>query len=209
MQSIQTNLSAFVTSSFQKHGLLSIVSVFATILSGCCQLPIAKIMDIWGRTEAFLVMMMCSVIGIMMKAVCQNMETYVAGHTIYYVGHFGMLFVINIMLADMTTLKNRMIIFGINGTPNVIVIFAGPKIADLFYTNLNFRWAFGSFAIIMLGVCLPSAGVMFWNQRRAEKAGMLQKLKSDRTYVQGFFHYLVQFDRKYQIGSTQTLWIHH
>ncbi|KAF9873926.1 siderophore iron transporter mirb [Colletotrichum karsti] len=194
MQSIQTNLSAFVTSSFQKHGLLAIVSIFANILSGCCHLPIAKIMDIWGRTEAFLVMTMCSVIGIMMKAVCQNMETYVAAHTIYYVGHFGMMFVIDIMLADLTSLKNRMIMFGINGTPNVIVVFAGPRIADLFYTNLNFRWAFGAFAIIMLGVCLPSAGIMFWNQRKAEKAGMLQKLKSDRTHLQGFIHYMIQFD---------------
>ncbi|KAE9574778.1 MFS siderochrome iron transporter 1 [Colletotrichum fructicola] len=194
LQSIQSNLNAFVTSSFHKHGLLSIVGVFATILSGCCQVTIAKIMDIWGRTEAFLIMILCSCIGVMMKAVCQNMETYVAAHTIYYVGHFGMLFVLDVMVADMTSLKNRMIMFGINGTPNVIVVFAGPKIADLFYTNLNFRWAFGAFAIIMLGVCAPAAAVMFLMQRKAEKAGMLQKIKSDRTYLQGFLYYLVQFD---------------
>lgn len=197
LQSIQSNLNAFVTSSFHKHGLLSIVGVFATILSGCCQVTIAKIMDIWGRTEAFLIMILCSCIGVMMKAVCQNMETYVAAHTIYYVGHFGMLFVLDVMVADMTSLKNRMIMFGINGTPNVIVVFAGPKIADLFYTNLNFRWAFGAFAIIMLGVCAPAAAVMFLMQRKAEKAGMLQKIKSDRTYLQGFLYYLIQFDGKF------------
>nr|XP_036583951.1 siderophore iron transporter mirb [Colletotrichum truncatum]KAF6793210.1 siderophore iron transporter mirb [Colletotrichum truncatum] len=194
LQSIQGNLNAFITSSFQKHGLLAIVSIFANILSGCCQLPIAKIMDIWGRTEAFLVMILCSVIGVVMKAAAKNMETYVAAHTIYYVGHFGMVFVIDIMLADMTSLRNRMIMLGINGTPNVIVVFAGPRIADLFYQNLNFRWAFGAFAIIMVGICLPAALVMFMMQRKAEKAGMLEKLKSDRTYLQGFFYYLKQFD---------------
>ncbi|TDZ30271.1 MFS siderochrome iron transporter 1 [Colletotrichum spinosum] len=194
LQSVQGNLNAFITSSFHKHGLLNIVSIVANILSGCCQLTIAKIMNIWGRTEAFVIMILCSLIGVVMKAVCKNMETYVAGHTIYYIGHFGMIFVIDIMLADMTSLKNRMIMFGINGTPTVIVVFAGPRIADLFYNNLNFRWAFAAFGIILTGICLPAALIMFLMQRKAEKAGMLEKLKSDRTHLQGFLYYLVQFD---------------
>ncbi|KAF6807414.1 siderophore iron transporter mirb [Colletotrichum sojae] len=194
LQSVQGNLNPFITSSFQRHGLLSIVSIFANTLSGCCQIPIAKVMDIFGRTEAFLMMILCSLVGVIMKAVCKNMETYVAGHTIYYVGHFGMMFVIDIMLADMTTLKNRMIMFGINGTPNVIVVFAGPKIAELFQTSSNFRWAFGAFGIILAGVCLPSALLMFFMQRKAEKAGLIEKVKSDRTYIQGFFHYAKEFD---------------
>ncbi|OLN96236.1 Siderophore iron transporter mirB 4 [Colletotrichum chlorophyti] len=194
LQSVQGNLNAFVTSSFHKHGLLSIVSIFANMLSGCCQLPIAKIIDIWGRSEGFLVLLLCSAVGMILKATCQNMETYVAGHTIYYLGHFGMLFVISVMVADMTTLKNRMLILGILRTPTVIVVFAGSKIADLFYQNLNFRWAFGAFAIILVGVSVPALVVMLIMQRKAEKAGFLQKVKSDRTYLQGFIYYLVQFD---------------
>ncbi|KAI3545198.1 siderophore iron transporter mirB [Colletotrichum abscissum] len=195
LQSVQGSLNAFVTSSFGKHGLLAIVSIFATILSGCCQLVIAKIIDVWGRSEGFAIMILCSVIGMIMKATCKNMETYVAAHTIYYVGHFGMMFVIDIMIADMTSLQNRMIMFGINGTPTIAVTFAGPKIADLFYTNLNFRWAFGAFAIILAGVCIPALTIMLLMQRKAEKAGLLAKAKSnDRSYLQGFIYYLIQFD---------------
>ncbi|WYZ42482.1 hypothetical protein EsH8_VI_000181 [Colletotrichum jinshuiense] len=194
LQSVQGSLNAFVTSSFQKHGLLNIVSIFATILSGCCQLVIAKVIDIWGRSEGFFIMILFSIVGMIMKATCQNMETYVAAHTLYYVGHFGMMFVIDVMLADMTSLRNRMIMFGINGTPTIAVTFAGPKIADLFYTNLNFRWAFGAFGIILVGISVPAVVTMFLMQRKAEKAGMLEKLKSDRTPLQGFLYHLIQFD---------------
>lgn len=98
------------------------------------------------------------------------------------------------MLADMTTLKNRMIIIGINNTPNIATTFAGPKIAELFYNNLNFRWAFGAFAIMLVGVCLPVMVMMLLLQRKADKAGLLQKTESGRTWVQSIWYYTVQFD---------------
>ncbi|KAJ0160147.1 Siderophore iron transporter mirB [Colletotrichum tanaceti] len=196
LQSVQGNLNAFITSSFSKHGLLAIVSIFATMLSGCCQLVIAKVIDIWGRSEGFGILMLFTLLGMILKATCQNMEAYVAGHTIYYVGHFGMVFVIDVMLADMTSLKNRMIMFGINGTPTIAVTFAGPRIAELFYTYSNFRWAFAAFAIILVGLCAPALLVMFLMQRKAEKAGLLEKTRvtSDRNYWQGFWYYFIQFD---------------
>ncbi|GJC83247.1 MFS siderochrome iron transporter 1 [Colletotrichum liriopes] len=196
LQSVQGNLNPYVTSSFNKHGLLAIVSIFANLLSGCCQLVIAKAIDIWGRSEGFLILVLFSLIGMIIKATCQNMETYVAGHVFYTIGHFGMMFVIDVMIADMTSLKNRMIMFGINGTPIIAVTFAGPRIAELFYTQSNFRWAFAAFGIILVGFCLPSLLVMFLMQRKAEKAGLLEKTRvvSDRTYLQGFWYYFLQFD---------------
>ncbi|GKT40504.1 MFS siderochrome iron transporter 1 [Colletotrichum spaethianum] len=51
LQSVQGNLNPYITSSFNKHGLLAVVSIFANLLSGCCQLVIAKVIDIWGRSE--------------------------------------------------------------------------------------------------------------------------------------------------------------
>lgn len=192
--SVQTSLNPYITSSFHKHGLLTVVSIMSTILGGSSRLTLAKIIDIWGRVEGFLFMLLIVVIGLIMKATCKNIETYVAAHTLYWVGHIGMMYVVDIMLADMTTLKNRMIMLGINGTPSIASTFAGPRIATLFYINLNFRWAFGAFAIMITGTSIPVVGVMLYMQRRAQKVGIYEKTVSERSWWQSIIHYFIEFD---------------
>jgi MFS family permease len=139
-------------------------------------------------------MLLVSVVGMIMKATCRNVETYIAAHVLYWTGHIGIMYVMNVMLADMTSLKNRMILFGINGTPRIASTFAGPEIATLFYENLNFRWAFGAFAIIIVGCSIPAMGVMVFMYRKASKQGLIHKQRSDRTLLQSIQHYFVEFD---------------
>ncbi|KAF9892060.1 hypothetical protein FE257_002466 [Aspergillus nanangensis] len=193
--SVQGALNPYVTSEFQKHGLLTAVSVVATIAGGSSSLPLAKIIDVWGRVQGFICMVVIVVVGLVMKAACKNMETYVAAHTLYWVGHVNMMYVIDIMLADMTTLRNRMLMLGLMGTPNIASIFAGPKIADLFYTNVNFRWAFGAFAIMTTVFCIPVTGLMLWLEMKAEKEGFIEKrASSGRSWWQSIVHYALQID---------------
>lgn len=199
LSSVQAALDPYITSSFQKHGLLTSVSIIATILGGCSTLTLAKIIDIWGRIEGYLCMLTIITVGLIMKATCKNIETYVAAHSLYWTGHIGLLYVIDVMLADMTTLRNRMIMFGINGTPTIASTFAGPRIADLFQQNLNFRWAFGAFAIMLVGVSAPVVVTMLLMQRKAAKAGAIAKERSGRVWWQSIAYYLVQFDSEYTI----------
>ncbi|KAJ5129170.1 Major facilitator superfamily domain general substrate transporter [Penicillium bovifimosum] len=192
--SVEGSLNPYITSSFDKHGLLTVVSVVSTILGGSSTLSLAKIIDVWGRVEGFLLMLLLVTIGMIMKATCTSMEMYTAAHTLYWVGHIGLIYVVDIMLADMTSLRNRMLILGINGTPGIASVFAGPKIANLFYTNLDFHWAFGAFAIMLVGVSSPAAVVMLVMQRRAERTGVLEKARSGRVWWQSVAHYCIEFD---------------
>ncbi|KAF2687176.1 MFS general substrate transporter [Lentithecium fluviatile CBS 122367] len=191
---IDTTLNPYITSSFDRHGLLTVGSVMSTALGGCIPLAMAKAIDIWGRVEGFMLMLLICIIGMIMKATCQNMETYIGAHVLYWTGHIGLLYVIDVMCADITSLKNRMIIFGINGTPRIAATFAAPKVAELFYTNLNFRWAFGAFAIILFGCSMPAMGVMIFMYRKARQAGLARKKRSARSFAQSVAYYFVQFD---------------
>ncbi|GJN85613.1 hypothetical protein PLIIFM63780_009181 [Purpureocillium lilacinum] len=194
LQNVQGNLVPYVTSSFAQHALLSTTGVIATIVGGVCNLTIAKIIDIWGRCEGFICMVVLVVVGMIMKATCKNVEMYAAAHTIYWVGHLGLGYVISIMLADMTTLRNRLILFGLQQTPLIASTFAGPEIANLFYTNVNYNWAFGSFCIILVAFCLPVAVVFIISKRRAVKQGLYPPRVSGRTKWESFKYYFVQFD---------------
>ncbi|PVI01015.1 putative transporter [Periconia macrospinosa] len=191
---IDTALNPYITSSFGKHGLLTVGTVISTALGGCIPLFTAKAIDVWGRVEGFIFMLLLAVVGMIMKAVCKNIETYIAAHVLYWTGHIGVMYVVDVMCADITTLKNRMIIFGINGTPRIAATFAAPKIAELFYTNLNFRWAFGAFIIILVACSMPAMGVMVFMYLKARKAGLAKKERSGRNIAQSLAHYFVEFD---------------
>ena len=194
--SIQTALNPYITSAFGKHGLLASVSVISTILGGSSRLSIAKIIDIWGRNIGFMFMLLIIIIGLIMKATCQSVEAYVAAHTLFWVGHVGQGYIIDVMLADMTSLRNRMIMFGINGTPTIASTFAGPRIAALYYKYLNFRWAFGSWAIILAGFCVPVVAIMIYEQRKAAKIGTLPEKETSRAWWQSVWHYAIELDSR-------------
>ena len=64
------NLRPYVTSAFRRHGLLPTTTVVSSIVGGVCRLPIAKIIDIWGRVEGFLLMTAIMVIGTSCSRFC-------------------------------------------------------------------------------------------------------------------------------------------
>lgn len=194
LSAVSEGLTAYVTSSFDRHGVIATVGIVATIMGGCCALTLAKVVDVFGRIQGFLFMLFILLLGVVLKAGCQRVETYVTGHTLYWTGHVGLMYVIDVMLADMTTLRNRMIMFGINGTPTIAAVFAGPKIADLFHTNSTFRWAFGAFTIIIAGVSIPVIAMMLWHQRKADRMGLLARNWHGRNWHQSILHYLIEFD---------------
>lgn len=114
---------------------------------------------------------------------------------LYWVGNAALSFVISVFVADITTLRNRMIIFTLNSTPNLCTTFAGPAIAELFYTQVNFRWAFGAFTIILLVFSLPVIAILWVHENKAKKMGFIRP-KSGRTLMQSTKHYLIEFDGK-------------
>ncbi|KAF5023678.1 hypothetical protein F66182_4244 [Fusarium sp. NRRL 66182] len=193
LQAVHAGLVPYVTSSFSQHGLLAITSVFGSIIAGVSKLAIAKIIDIRGRNEGFLLMIAIIIIGMIMKACCKNVETYAAGHTFYWVGHVGLGYIINVVISDMTTLRNRMIMFGLYMSPRLASTFGGPKIAELFYQHSTYRWAFGSFCIILAFFSIPVSAIFMYHEMKANKLGLLPE-KSSRTLWESTKHYFVEFD---------------
>ncbi|KAF4968302.1 hypothetical protein FSARC_4247 [Fusarium sarcochroum] len=192
--SVQGNLVPYVTSSFASHGLLATTGIVASILGAVWNLTIAKVIDIWGRVWGFGAMVLLLVVGMIMKATCTGVEMYAAAHTLYWVGHLGLLYIIDVIVADTTTLKNRLIIMAINYTPTISSTFAGPKIAELFYVNVNFRWAFGAFCIILLAFCIPVMVIFIMNEIKAKKFGVAPEKIQHKNFWEALKYYFVQFD---------------
>lgn len=75
---VTANLSAYVTSDFEQHSLLPVAYIVSSAISAAVYLPIAKILDLWGRAEGFAIMTGVATLGLILMASCHSIQTFAA-----------------------------------------------------------------------------------------------------------------------------------
>ena len=108
-----------------------------------------------------------------------------------------MTYCVDVITADASKLKNRGLAYAFTSSPYIITAFAGAKAAEGFYYNISWRWGFGCFAIVFPVVASPLYFVLKYNLRKAKKEGVLSEEKSNKTFLQNVWHYIIEFDSKY------------
>lgn len=81
-----TVMQPYVLSDFLAHSLVAVTPIMASIIGGVWRAPLAKIMDIWGRPEAFAMMVVAMTVGQIMMAASQNPQTYAAAEVFNQLG---------------------------------------------------------------------------------------------------------------------------
>ena len=61
-QQITGNLTPYVTSAFAKHALIPVMGIVSSLVSGITKLPLAKLLDVWGRTQGFILVVFLTTI---------------------------------------------------------------------------------------------------------------------------------------------------
>ncbi|CAI4212047.1 unnamed protein product [Parascedosporium putredinis] len=170
--SVLYSLVPFVTSDFQSHSLLTVIGIVSRAMTSAVYIPMAKLLDMWGRAEGFLLMVGSATLGIILMASSNNLAMFCAAEVFYSIGFAGIIYVVCVLAADATSLKNR----------------------GLAFAFTSWRWGFGSFAIIIPAVTLPLFFILKLNLRKAEQKGLYIKEKSGRTWMQSIKHGIIQFD---------------
>ncbi|OWZ36750.1 hypothetical protein LQV05_005933 [Cryptococcus neoformans] len=191
--SITGNLSAYIVSSFSAHSLIPTIGIVSNVMSAATYMPLAKALNLWDRSYGFAFMTLLSTIGLILSATCKNIYVYCASQVFYSIGFVGMIFAIDVITADTSHLKDRGLAYAFTSSPYIITAFAGSAASEHFYEN-NWRWGFGTFAIVLPIVAVPLFLVLFLNKRKAQKAGLIVKVPSGRTFWQSVWYYIVEFD---------------
>ncbi|GAN08644.1 conserved hypothetical protein [Mucor ambiguus] len=192
--SILYNLIPYVTSDFSSHSLLNVIYIVASAISAAVYIPLAKVLDVWGRAEGFLLMTIFATLGLVLMAVCNNLPTFCAAYVFYSIGFGGMTFSVDVITADSSNLKNRGLAYAFTSSPYMITAFAGAKAAEGFYYNISWRWGFGTFAIVFPIVAAPLYFILKFNLRKAVKQHNVEKVDSGRTFLQSVWHFIIEFD---------------
>ncbi|KAK2740111.1 MFS siderochrome iron transporter 1 [Myotisia sp. PD_48] len=187
-------LTPYVTSSFYQHSLTATTMIMSGLIGGIIKLPLAKVLDIWGRPQGFGLMMCCLTIGLVMMAACNNVQTYAAAQVFYWVGYNGMSYTLGIFVADTSALKNRALMFAFISSPYIATVWIGGPLAASFVKGPGFRWGFGVFAILTPVVTIPLFALFTWNYYKAKKAGLIRTVPSNRTFLESAKYYAIEFD---------------
>ncbi|KAL4920170.1 major facilitator superfamily domain-containing protein [Aspergillus aurantiobrunneus] len=192
--SITSNLSAFVTSGFESHSLIPLIYIVSSVMSSATYMPLAKILNVWDRSIGFLIMIVFATLGLVLSATCTDITTYCISQVFYTIGFAGMIFSIDVITADTSSLRDRGLAYAFTSSPYIITAFAGSAASERFYAY-NWRWAYGSFAIILPLVALPMFGLLQYNRYKAKRKGLLPKEEhSARTFAQSIISHAIELD---------------
>ncbi|KAL5048482.1 siderophore iron transporter mirC [Aspergillus fruticulosus] len=169
------SLSAYATSAFSKHSLISTVLVVQNVVNAVIKPPMAKIADVFGRFEAFCVSILIYVLGYIQMAASTNVQTYASAQIFYAAGSTGLQILQQVFIADSSSLLNRALLALLPELPFLVTVWIGPTIADVVLENSSWRWGYGMWSIILPASFLPLALSLLLNQRKAKRLNLIKE----------------------------------
>lgn len=187
-------MTTYAYADFKASNLVSVSSVMASIIGGVLRLPIAKVLDIWGRAEGLMVMIAVQTLGLVLYATANSVAHYSAAAVIYGVGYTGVYYILGVFISDTSQLANRGLMLAISQLPFICTSFTAPLAVHIILKKASWRWGFGAFAIATPVTLLPLALVFLYYQRQAARTGVIQHEASDMTFKQKISYYFTEFD---------------
>jgi MFS family permease len=92
-------------------------------------------------------------------------------------------------------MRNRGLAFAFTASPYIITAFGGAPLSEQFHKS-NWRWAYGTIAILVPLVATPLLVTWELAKKKAMKNQILEKVPSTRTWTETVWHYLIEFDGK-------------
>ncbi|TQN66381.1 MFS siderochrome iron transporter C, partial [Colletotrichum shisoi] len=176
----------YATSSFSALSRLATLSTAAAIVFAVVKPLIAKLSNVVGRGEAYIVAMSFYVLGYVLMASSASFEAYAAGAISYAVGQSATNIMNDIIVADITTARWRGFAISFLFFPFLVTPWAAGFIVDDVVRpgGIGWRWGIGMYAILMPISSAVIISTLLYYQRRAKNRGLVPKRK--KTTLHGF-----------------------
>ncbi|KAI5195195.1 ferrioxamine B transporter [Aureobasidium subglaciale] len=165
-------------SSIGEHSLLSTVNIVRTVIAAAAQPTAAKIADVFGRVELVYLSIFFYLLGTVIEAAAHNVGTFAAGAILYQIGYTVVTLLVEVIVADITSLRSRLAWSYIPALPFLINTWVSGDITSAVLKDTTWRWGIGMWAIIYPICAMPLVAALFIASSRAKKAGALANYQS-------------------------------
>ncbi|KAK3303182.1 major facilitator superfamily domain-containing protein [Chaetomium strumarium] len=166
---------AEATASFSQHSLLASVNVLRSVIAAAAQPTSAKIADIFGRAELVCLSVLFYVVGTLVETVSHNVSTFSAGAIIYQIGYTMIMLLVEVIVADITSTRARLLFSYIPATPFLITTWVSGNISQAVLGATTWRWGIGMWCIIYPVCAMPLILSLAVVGHRARKHGLMEK----------------------------------
>ncbi|KAK6457296.1 iron-siderophore transporter [Scheffersomyces xylosifermentans] len=185
--------TGYATASYAQHSLLTTIGVVTSVAGAACQPVYARLSDVFGRLEIFIVSIVFYVVGTIIESQAHDVQRYAAGSVLYQIGYTGVILIIMCILADFSSLKWRLFYLFVPTFPFIINTWiSGDVTAAL---GMNWSWGVGMWAFIFPLCCIPMICCMIHMRWLAGRTTEWREFKQRETKFQelgpwGFAKYL-------------------
>lgn len=110
----------------------------AFILANTAITPVwGSVSDIWGRKPIMLTAVAVFLVGSLLCALAPHMDALIAGRAIQGLGASGMSIMVNVVISDMFSLRDRGLYLAITSVVWAVATAIGPVIGGVFTTRLE------------------------------------------------------------------------
>jgi MFS transporter, SIT family, siderophore-iron:H+ symporter len=128
--------------------------------------------------ELILVSIFFYVIGTIIEASSDRVQTFAGGAVLYQIGYTSVLLLVEVVIGDITSLRSRLLFSYIPAFPFIINTWISGSVTSAVLGTTTWEWGIGMWALIYPVCALPLLVTLYLVSRRARKAGSLENYKS-------------------------------
>lgn len=155
---VRYTFQTYATSSYSQHSLLTTVNVIRAVVAAASQPTYARLSDTFGRFELFAVSIIFYSVGTVIESQAFDVQRFAGGAVLYQIGFSGVQLMLEVSLADMSTLNWRLFASFIPATPFIINTWISGDVTSGLLASHSWNYCIGIWAFIFPLAALPILG---------------------------------------------------
>ncbi|KAG0148444.1 hypothetical protein CROQUDRAFT_654960 [Cronartium quercuum f. sp. fusiforme G11] len=190
-----TYLAEATATTFNAHSVLAAINTVKAVSQAISQPPIAKLSDLLGRVETYVLCVFLYAVGYVFVAVAPNIYVYAFGMAINILGITGLYLLQEIVIGDVSSLRNRLFWSIFPSVPGGINVWLGGNLAQRMLDHSTWRWGIAMFAIMTPVLSVPIIGSLGYAQYRTRhKIKEARSIKLSGTWLDKIRHWITLID---------------
>ncbi|KAM0262179.1 hypothetical protein ACHAQJ_001924 [Trichoderma viride] len=163
---VRSTYMPYATSSFSLHSYLATINLLRSVVAVAIQPTAAKIADVFGRFEVVAASTFFYVVGMAIESTSSSVYAFCAGTLLYQVGYTCIVLLLEILVADFSSMRARVFFSYIPALPFIVNTWISGNITSAVLRITTWRWGIGMWCIIYPVASLPLLITLYSIDRR-------------------------------------------
>ncbi|KAK1254785.1 hypothetical protein MKX08_008780 [Trichoderma sp. CBMAI-0020] len=166
---VRSTYMPYATSSFSLHSYLATINLLRSVVAVAVQPTAAKIADVFGRFEVVAASTLFYTVGMAIEATSGSVYAFCAGTILYQVGYTCIVLLLEILVADFSSMRARVFFSYIPALPFIVNTWISGSITSAVLRVTTWRWGIGMWCIVYPVASLPLLITLFSIDRRSAR----------------------------------------